>query len=316
MKSKQNKNQFLVSVCVQTYQHKDYIKKCLDSILMQKTDFPIELILGEDDSTDGTRQICIEYAKKYPDIIRLFLRKRKDVIHILGKPTGRFNVIENIKAAKGKYIAMCEGDDYWTDSLKLQKQTNFLEENKDFSICFHKIKILKNNVLVNDFITIVPKEVTSLNDLIHYSNFIHTPSVCFRNYHIKFPKVYYKTPVGDYPLYCLLAQYGNIKYIDEEMAVYRYGSGIYSTKKLKEKHKRWIVVLRELWLHFRRQNKDISTLFLKKYIKSLKHIIIKYNSFILIKEFCNLSPRLIILVIWNMFLDIRVIRKIRGNKIS
>ena len=84
-----------VSVCVQTYQHGNYIKQCLESILMQKTTFPFEIILGDDESTDGTREICQEYANKYKDKIQLFLRHRKDVIYVNGNATGRFNFIEN-----------------------------------------------------------------------------------------------------------------------------------------------------------------------------------------------------------------------------
>ena len=122
----------LVSVCVQTYQHANYIRQCLDGILMQQTDFPFEILLGEDCSTDGTREICLEYAQKHPDKIRLFLHDRANNIAINGTPTGRFNFLFNLYTAQGRYVALCEGDDYWTDSLKLQKQVDFLEENKDY----------------------------------------------------------------------------------------------------------------------------------------------------------------------------------------
>src|SRR6478735_1262142 len=90
--SKANTNP-LVSVCVQTYQHVNYIKECLDGILMQQTDFPFEVLLGEDQSTDGTREICIEYAQKYPDKIRLFLHHRENNIKINGRQTGKFNFL-------------------------------------------------------------------------------------------------------------------------------------------------------------------------------------------------------------------------------
>lgn len=127
-------NEPMVSVCVQTYQHADYIEKCLDSILMQETDFSFEILLGEDASTDGTREICKKYAEKYPSKIRLFLHHRENNIEIRGKPSGRFNFLYNLYSAKGKYIALCEGDDYWTDLLKLQKQVDFMEENKDYAL--------------------------------------------------------------------------------------------------------------------------------------------------------------------------------------
>src|SRR5690606_36284281 len=131
-----------LSVLVTTYNHANYIAQCLDSILMQQTTFPFEIILGEDESTDGTREICKDYAQKHPDIIKLFLRSRKDVIYINGKPTGRFNFLASLKACTGKYIALCEGDDFWTDPLKLQKQVDFLEANPEYEACFTNISII------------------------------------------------------------------------------------------------------------------------------------------------------------------------------
>src|SRR5690606_25596514 len=109
-----------------------YIRECLDSILMQKTDFPFEILLGEDASTDGTREISIEYADKYPDKIRLFLHHRENNIEILGTPTGRFNSLYNLFSARGTFIALCEGDDFWTDEKKLQKQYEFMVTNPDY----------------------------------------------------------------------------------------------------------------------------------------------------------------------------------------
>lgn len=132
-----NQIQPIVSVTVATYQHVNYIKQCLDGILMQKTDFPYEIILGEDGSVDGTQEICKEYAEKYPDKIRLFIRDRKlsQYIGKDGKVT-RFNGIWNRMSARGKYIAWCEGDDYWIDPLKLQKQVDFLESHPNCGLVY------------------------------------------------------------------------------------------------------------------------------------------------------------------------------------
>ena len=126
----------LISVSVSTYQHKNYIKKCLDGILMQVTNFSIEIIVGEDGSLDGTREICIEYAEKNTDKIRLFLRNREtsQLYDENGKYIARFNGVWNRMSARGKYIANCEGDDYWTDPHKLQKQVDFLEANGDYGL--------------------------------------------------------------------------------------------------------------------------------------------------------------------------------------
>ena len=182
----------MVSICVQTYQHAAYIQECLDGILMQKTTFPFEILLGEDDSTDGTREICLEYAEKFPDKIRLYLHHRENNIKIGGQATGRFNFVYNLYSAKGKYIALCEGDDYWTNPLKLQKQVDFMEKILDFGICFHKVEVFQQtkSILLEDTITREVPEVTTIRELAK-GNFIHTPSVLFRN-NLKIPKWFLK----------------------------------------------------------------------------------------------------------------------------
>ena len=142
----------LVSICVQSYNHQDYIKKCLDGILTQQTNFLYEILLGEDESSDNTRKICIEYAKKYPDKIRLFLHSRDNVIKVNGVPTGRFNLLYNLYNTNGKYIALLDGDDYWTDPLKLQKQVDFLENNPSFSLCSGGYQVLNDNKIEKEVI--------------------------------------------------------------------------------------------------------------------------------------------------------------------
>jgi len=126
-----NNNTPIVSVCVQTYNHENYIRGCLEGIINQKTNFIFELILGEDDSKDKTRLICIEYANKYPDKIRLFLRNRAltQLYDNQGQLLRRLNGIFTRMSARGKYIALCEGDDFWIDPLKLQKADRFFGRN-------------------------------------------------------------------------------------------------------------------------------------------------------------------------------------------
>ena len=132
----------VVSVRITTYQHADYIRDAVEGVLMQQTDFPFEIIIGGDESTDGTREICIEYAKKYPELIRLFLHKRENNIAILGKPSHIFQYTYNSFQLRGKYVAGCSGDDYWTDPLKLQKQCEFLNKNNEYSMCYTDYKIV------------------------------------------------------------------------------------------------------------------------------------------------------------------------------
>jgi glycosyltransferase involved in cell wall biosynthesis len=211
----------LASICILTYQHVNYIKQCLDGILMQQTTFPIEILLGEDASSDGTREICLEYAANHPDKIRLFLHHRENNIAINGNPTGRFNFLYNLYNARGNYIALCEGDDYWTDPLKLQKQVDFLEGNPDYKICFHNVKIYNHEKgsFEKDTITRVVPETTTLKELAK-GNFIHTPSVVIRN-DFRIPKWFNKVILGDWSLYMLAIKGKKLFKFGDEMAVYR-----------------------------------------------------------------------------------------------
>lgn len=132
----------VVSVIVLAYNHYEYLSQCLNSILSQKTNFEYEILLGEDSSTDKTKEICLHYAKLYPKIIRLFLHSKENKIMVEGKATGRFNYLFSLCNSKGKYIAICEGDDYWTDDLKLNKQVEFLENNSNYSFCWTRFVVL------------------------------------------------------------------------------------------------------------------------------------------------------------------------------
>lgn len=123
-----------ISVRITTYQHRQYIREAIESVLMQKVDVPWEIIIGDDESTDGTREICIEYAKKYPDLIRLFLHKRENNIKILGNSCGIFQIIYNTYCLRGRFIAGISGDDVWGTIHKLQTQYEFLNNNENYSI--------------------------------------------------------------------------------------------------------------------------------------------------------------------------------------
>src|SRR5699024_118323 len=228
----------VVSVCVQTYQHVDYIEDCLEGILMQETDFTYEILLGEDASTDGTREICIKYAQKYPDKIRLFLHERENNITIAEQPTGRFNFLYNLYSAKGKYIALCEGDDYWTDPLKLQKQVGFLEGNTsysgvytNFSRCNENGKVLLNRVLTDGQPSFFDKNTVFKR---HSSR---TLTVMYRTIEsvINALSNFNDHVNADRVLSVLMAQEGKIKYMDFVTGVYRRGSGYHSSMHPEEK---------------------------------------------------------------------------------
>lgn len=134
----------LLSVVTVTYNHEPFIAKCIEGVLMQQVSFPIEFIIGEDCSTDRTRAICRQYAEKYPETIK-FVVSEKNV-------GGLANERRAMSAARGKYVAYCEGDDYWTDPLKLQKQVGFLETHPEYSACFHRFRQFnaRNNEFFED----------------------------------------------------------------------------------------------------------------------------------------------------------------------
>jgi len=127
-------NQILVSVWMITYNHENYIRESIDSILMQETDFEYEIVIGEDCSTDGTRKILLEYKDKYPEKFKLLLHDKN--IGIVD------NMLTTFKACSGKYVAMLEGDDCWTDPAKLQKQVDFLEDNSEYIVSYHNIELI------------------------------------------------------------------------------------------------------------------------------------------------------------------------------
>jgi glycosyltransferase involved in cell wall biosynthesis len=247
----------MVSVCVQTYQHAPYIKDALDGILMQKTDFSFEILIGEDGSTDGNREICIDYAKRYPDKIRLFLNTRDKVIYVKGRPTGRWNLMNNLKNARGKYIALLPGDDYWTDPLKLQKQFDVLEQNDHVVACHHWYTTLYEDGIPAQGASrqgYCAKTITTVQDIFANRVRIKARTIMFRNVIDEnfFPDWFLKVKYGDVPLSFLLGKYGDFYFIDEPMAVYRItGKGLSMTGNEKmvipseiiEHYRNWI----EIW---------------------------------------------------------------------
>lgn len=225
----------VVSVCIPTYQHVKYIAQCLDSVLCQKTTFPFEIIIGEDDSTDGTREICRRYAQQHPDKIRLFLRKEEEKISINGKKTGRYNILQNFKEANGKYIAMLDGDDYWCDENKLQKQVAFLEAHPDHALCFHPT--YKNiegieELASGNFKKWKEQRSLTITDLAAGDYFILTCSCMFRNgLYADFPDWFWHIPFVDYALHVWNAQFGKVGFIPDRMAFYRlHHESMWSTK--------------------------------------------------------------------------------------
>lgn len=223
-------DRILCSVLMITYNHEKYIAQAIDSVLMQKTNFDFEIVIGEDCSTDRTREIVLEYKAKHPDKIKLLLQE---------KNVGMMqNFIDTLNACKGKYIAMLEGDDYWTDQYKLKKQVDILEAHPEYSMCFTARNVVDSD---NKFLREehYPDKIYTTKDVVE--GFIpSTQTIVLRNYQDlhKFLYQNHNHPSGDRLItyYCSLL--GNIYYLDEITATYRdSGTGVWSSFDIIEKEK-------------------------------------------------------------------------------
>lgn len=218
-----------VSVLMITYNHESYIKEAIESVLTQECDFEVELIIADDCSNDKTEEVVKDILRTHPK--RSWIKYHKHTENKGMQPNFMFAK----KQAKGKYIALCEGDDYWTDHLKLQKQVGFLEANPEYGICFHNVELYNNNqnLFEKDNITRNVLDTTTVLDLAR-GNFIHTPSVVLRNDFI-IPKWFKNTPMGDWTLYLISIGDKKIKKIDDIMAVYRKHNNSMWSSKSQEK---------------------------------------------------------------------------------
>lgn len=213
-----------LSILCTTYNHEKFIRQALDSFVMQKTNFPFEVIVHDDASTDGTTEIIKEYEKKYPDIIKPIYQKENQFSQ--GKDILIDCMLEHIQ---GEYIAMNEGDDYWIDENKLQRQVDFLDANPDFTVCFHPVKIVWEDNSQPDSIFPTPayrfhKEVLTLEDLFKH-NFIQTNSVMYRWMLKKEMWPTKQVLPCDYLWHMLHAKYGKIGFLPQVMSVYRRNQG-------------------------------------------------------------------------------------------
>jgi glycosyltransferase involved in cell wall biosynthesis len=238
---------------------------------MQKTSFPTEVIIHDDASTDGTADIIREYEQKYPEIFKPIYQTENQ--YSKGISIFRTYIFPQIQ---GKYVALCEGDDYWTDEYKLQKQVDFLKANEDFSICFHPVKVFKQDegIFIENIIPEVP-EVTDIKTLAT-KNYINTPSVIYRvdkkvlediN---NFPVL----PVGDYLFHMLFAKNGKIKKLPDSMAVYRiHNSSGWSTKPFDYTYPIWLKLLEAL-LNYYSKDIEIYNILKEQYYRVIDELII------------------------------------------
>jgi len=207
-----------VSVTILTYNQAAFIGQAIESALNQETNFAYEILVGDDFSTDGTREVILDYQKRFPDKVKSVLHPKN-----LGQ-NGLFNTIETLKLAKGKYIAPLDGDDYWTSPNKLQRQVNFMESHPDFSACFHNALITyEDGSPAHEVNAADQKAVIDMDDLIGEDEiwFMATSAVLFKNNLMHYPGWFLKSTSGDIPRYVILAKHGSIGYVPGTMSVYR-----------------------------------------------------------------------------------------------
>jgi len=207
-----------VSVAMITYNHEKCIAQAIESVLMQETTFPIELVIGEDYSTDNTREIVKRYAALRPDVIQPLLHERN-----VGM---RGNGDAVLEACRGQYIACLEGDDYWTSPQKLQRQVDFLDQHPDYSICGHRfMNVFSDHPEWPPSASPVQKESGTLRDILRW-NYLLTCTVMYRAGLVTgIPTPFKRLRHGDMPLWVLLAQRGRVGFINEIMGAYRLHRG-------------------------------------------------------------------------------------------
>jgi len=242
----------LVSISCITFNHAPYIRECLDGFIKQQTVFPFEVLIHDDCSTDGTTEIIREYEKKYPGIIKPMYERENQ--YSQGKPSGSY--VWNFPRAEGKYIAMCEGDDYWTDPLKLQKQVDFLESNPMYGLVYGKV-----NEFCQDSHRFKGRSggpCEKFEELI-INNTIPTPTVLIRK---KLIDSYLKERdkdsnylMDDYPMWLYISWNSKVKFHNNIYAVYRILNGSASHPLCISK-----------WLRFQESYRDIKMDFIRKFL--------------------------------------------------
>jgi glycosyltransferase involved in cell wall biosynthesis len=204
----------LLSVCIRTYNQERFVAKALDGVLMQKTSFPFEIIVSDDCSIDGTRDILLKYQRLFADKIRLILGEQN-----VGGPRNLRRVIE---ASTAKYITCLDGDDYYTDKYKLQKQIDFLEENERYAACFHNVVVLNEKTGTKSlFLPLNFPEEVNAKDVISKRWFLPIHSIVMRSKFIAFPEWYEEVMNDDYVVDLSVALHGPFYYMSDVMAVYR-----------------------------------------------------------------------------------------------
>lgn len=237
-----------VSICCLVYNHEKYLRKCLDGFIMQKTNFKYEVLIHDDASTDSSPNIIKEYESKYPDIIKPIYQKENQFSKGI-----KIGFTYQYPRVKGKYIAFCEGDDYWCDENKLQIQIEAMERNPSCTLCSHRVEWINESGMSlgksEPIIDIKHGFITQDEFIKHFmccdsypfrtNSYFIKSSVITDLYENGFPDFYTKCKVGDVPILLLCATKGDIYYIDKRMSYYRRGSLGSWTVRIRNNEKRY-----------------------------------------------------------------------------
>lgn len=213
----------VVTVLIVTYNHEGFIRRAVDSALAQHTDFPVEILISEDASTDRTREIVERYAEEFADRVRLLLSSRNLKSNEV--------VARGLRAARGRYVALLDGDDYWTSTRKLQTQAGYLDGHPDCALCFHNVHVARGSeVSTRRWTPSHQKPVSTIAELWSGNPFATCGSMmrmdCLRAVPDWYDGFF---PITDWPLYLLCAERGNVAFADEVMGVYRlHDEGLFS----------------------------------------------------------------------------------------
>ena len=227
----------VVSVVIITYRHARFIRRCVEGALAQQTAFPFEILIGEDESDDGTRELCLELAAAHPERVRVLLHRRADAVIVDGKPRGTHNLVATIAEARGEFVALCEGDDYWTDPEKLARQVAYLRANRDCVGCFHEAREVDaddREVRAENFkpqMAKLQEKYDQRDCLLKLMSRYPTCSLMFRREAFRTPPEWYLRRSSDFMFDLVITEQGKLGFIDRNMAAYRrHAGGVWSSQ--------------------------------------------------------------------------------------
>lgn len=270
------KEHFKVSVRLMTFNHAKFIKEALEGILMQQTNFLVEIVVGDDFSTDNTLEIVKTFSDTENIKINVLERKIGDTYWQNRQKYGRlYNFYDILQNCKGEYVALLDGDDFWTDPLKLQKQIDFLDKNPNFIASFHKVKVIDEagkTIRENKFSDYSLHDYSS--QLLITGRVLPVLACCFRNISKEIPEEFFYSGLGDKFLSSFLGNYGAAKFQHDILpSAYRVGNhGLWSKNNSLDKIKMNLLTLTQLWSYYKRVGKSDNAEIILRYLlrQSLK----------------------------------------------